>query len=335
MPDSASESTPTCLNCGRPRGERFCGYCGQNDRNYIRSAWSVAGDFLRETLEIDSKLLRTLKLLVRPGRLSAEFSRNHRASFMSPVRMYLFATILYFFAFARAFFGGVDTGAIDPSLSFSATGGNLAGDSVDAAGAVLDNLAPEQAQVDALKTRLEPRYRQKLDDILSRPEEAAGVGTILAFSGDMEPRAPGETGWLEKALWSLMIDFVHDPVFFMERVVGNLSVSFLCLLPFQALVFAIIQFRKKRYFVEHLVFQIHLQTFCLLASAIPLLLPAGAIANLVWLATSVWMLYYTLAAMRHFYRDGWIWTAIKGICALILYSSLLIPAFIGAVALTL
>ena len=335
MPASASESTPTCLNCGHPRGERFCGYCGQNDRNYIRSAWSVAGDFLHETLEIDSKLLRTLKLLVRPGRLSAEFSRNHRASFMSPVRMYLFATILYFFAFARAFFGGVDTGTIDPSLSFSVTGGSLAGDSVDAAGAVLDNLAPEQAQVDALKTRLEPRYQQKLDDILSRPEEAAGVGTILAFSGDMEPRAPGETGWLEKALWSLMIDFVHDPVFFMERVVGNLSVSFLCLLPFQALVFAIIQFRKKRYFVEHLVFQIHLQTFCLLASAIPLLLPAGAIANLVWLATSVWMLYYTLAAMRHFYRDGWIWTAIKGICALILYSSLLIPAFIGAVALTL
>ena len=39
--------------------------------------------------------------------------------------------------------------------------------------------------------------------------------------------------------------------------------------------------------------------------------------------------------MRHFYRDGWIWTVIKGFLALILYSSLLIPAFIGAVALTL
>ncbi|MDE2678066.1 MAG: hypothetical protein OXI76_09190 [Gemmatimonadota bacterium] len=132
-----------------------------------------------------------------------------------------------------------------------------------------------------------------------------------------------------------MIDFVHDPVFFMERVVGNLSVSFLCLLPFQALVFAIIYLRKKRYFVEHLVFQIHLQTFCLLASAIPLLLPAGAVGNVIWLGTTVWILYYTLAAMRHFYRDGWIWTVIKGFLALILYSSLLIPAFIGAVALSL
>ncbi len=342
MSESAPESTPdpgpACLNCGRPRGERFCGYCGQNDRNYIRSAWSVMGDLLRETLEVDSKLLQTLKQLIRPGRLSAEFSRNHRANYMSPVRMYLFATILYFFAFARAFFGGVDTGTIDPSVSFDVTRGSLAADSAgvgDGTDAVLDDLAPDQAQVDALKTRLEPRYRQKLDDILSRPGEAAGVGMILSLSGDMEPRAPGETGWLEKALWSLMIDFVHDPVFFMERVIGNLSVSYLCLLPFQALVFAIIQFRKKRYFVEHLVFQIHLQTFALLASAIPLLLPAGVVANVVWLATSLWVLYYTLAAMRHFYRDGWIWTVIKGLLALILYSSMLIPAFIGAVALTL
>ncbi len=338
MPDSNPDAGPACLNCGRARGERFCGYCGQNDRNYIRSAWSVMGDLVRETLEVDSKLLQTLKQLVRPGRLSAEFSHNHRANYMSPVRMYLFATILYFFAFARAFFGGVDTGTMDPSVSFDVTRGSPAADSAgvdDATGAVLDELAPDRAQVDALKTRLEPRYRQKLDDILSRPGEAAGVGTMLAFVGEIEPRAPGETGWLEKAFWSLMIDFLHDPVFFMERVIGNLSVSFLCLLPFQALVFAIIYLRKKRYFVEHLVFQIHLQTFCLLASAIPLLLPAGVVANLIWFGTSVWILYYTLAAMRHFYRDGWIWTVIKGFLALILYSSLLIPAFIGAVALSL
>lgn len=333
-----SESTPTCLNCGRPRGERFCGYCGQNDRNYIRSAWSVMADLVRETLELDSKLLGTLKLLVRPGRLSAEFSRNHRANYMSPVRMYLFASIVYFFAFAHAFFGnggGAATETLGPTAAFEVTGGSVAADSSNPTAAVLGDLAPEQAQVDALKTRLYPRYQQKLDDILSRVGEAAAIGTIIAPFGELEPRAPGETSWLEMAFWSLVIDATHDPVFFMERVVGNLSISFLCLLPFQALVFAIIHFRKKRYFVEHLVFQIHLQTFCLLLSAVPLLLPVGAIANLVWLITSLWILYYTLAAMRHFYRDGWIWTVFKGILALILYSSMLIPAFIAAAALTL
>ncbi|MDE2678065.1 MAG: DUF3667 domain-containing protein [Gemmatimonadota bacterium] len=199
MSDTNPDPGPACLNCGRPRGERFCGYCGQNDRNYIRSAWSVMGDLVRETLEVDSKLLQTLKQLVRPGRLSAEFSRNHRANYMSPVRMYLFATILYFFAFARAFFGGVDAGTMDPSVSFEITRGSPAADSAgvdDAADAVLDDLAPDTAQVNALKTRLQPRYRQKLDDILSRPEEAAGVGTILAFAGDIEPRALAKrAGW--------------------------------------------------------------------------------------------------------------------------------------------
>ena len=320
-----SEANPTCLNCGRERAERFCGHCGQNNRDYIRSAPSVAGDFVRETLEIDSKLLGTLKLLVRPGRLSAEFSRNRRASYLSPVRLYLFASIVYFFALAQSIFGNGDS----PTTTVEVTGGP------EVADAVLGELAPDQAQVDALKTRLDPRYQQKLDDILSRPGEAAGIGSVLAMVGELEPRAAGETGWVERAVWTLMIDATHDPVFFMERVVGNLSISFLCLLPFQALVFAIVYLGKKRYFVEHLVFQIHLQTFCMLASAIPFLLPAGVIADLVWLATSAWMLYYTLAAMRHFYRDGWAWTVVKGFFAMILYSSLLIPAFIGAVALTL
>ena len=157
-----SESDPTCLNCGRPRGERYCGYCGQNDRNYIRSAWSVMADLVRETLELDSKLLGTLKLLVRPGRLSAEFSRNHRANYMSPVRMYLFASIVYFFAFAHAFFGnggGAATETLGPTAAFEVTGGSVAADSSNPTAAVLGDLAPEQAQVDALKTRLYPRYQ--------------------------------------------------------------------------------------------------------------------------------------------------------------------------------
>ena len=252
-----SEANPTCLNCGRERAERFCGHCGQNNRDYIRSAPSVAGDFVRETLEIDSKLLGTLKLLVRPGRLSAEFSRNRRASYLSPVRMYLFASIVYFFALAQSIFGNgdiVSTGTGDsPTATVEVTGGP------EVADAVLGELAPDQARVDALKTRLDPRYQQKLDDILSRPGEAAGIGSVLAMVGELEPRAAGETGWVERAVWTLMIDATHDPVFFMERVVGNLSISFLCLLPFQALVFAIVYLGKKRYFVEHLVFQIHLQ----------------------------------------------------------------------------
>ena len=201
MSDSNPDPRPACLNCGRSRGERFCGYCGQNDRNYIRSAWSVMGDLVRETLEVDSKLLQTLKQLVRPGRLSAEFSRNHRADYMSPVRMYLFATILYFFAFARAFFGGVDAGTMDPSVSFEVTRGSPAADSAGCGRRDRRRAGRSRSRHGRRSTPSRRDwnrgYRQKLDDILSRPEEAAGVGTILSVVPGISSPGPlaKRAGW--------------------------------------------------------------------------------------------------------------------------------------------
>lgn len=57
----------------------------------MRGLWSVVYEFFREMFELDSRLLRTLKaLLFKPGYLSSEFSRNRRATYMSPVRLYLF-----------------------------------------------------------------------------------------------------------------------------------------------------------------------------------------------------------------------------------------------------
>ena len=87
MSDSSHESPAPpgardCPNCGRERPESFCPRCGQSDRDYARSPGRVPWhcEFLRETFELDSRLFRTLKLLLfRPGSLTREFSRNRRA----------------------------------------------------------------------------------------------------------------------------------------------------------------------------------------------------------------------------------------------------------------
>ena len=76
-----------CSNCGHLRSDRFCAKCGQNDRDYIRSLPPVLGDILKETFELDSRFLRTIKpMFFRPGELPSEFSRNRRASYVSPIR---------------------------------------------------------------------------------------------------------------------------------------------------------------------------------------------------------------------------------------------------------
>lgn len=92
-----------CANCGRERDNRFCPHCGQNDRDYKRSLWRLVADLIKETFEVDGRLPRTLRpMFLRPGQLAVEFSRNRRASFVSPIRSYLFASILFFFVLAVA-----------------------------------------------------------------------------------------------------------------------------------------------------------------------------------------------------------------------------------------
>lgn len=87
-----------CENCGAEKQGHYCAVCGQNDRNYRRNIFPVVGEVMAETFETDSRLVRTLAVLfTRPGFLSLEFSRNRRARYLSPFRLYLFTSILFFF----------------------------------------------------------------------------------------------------------------------------------------------------------------------------------------------------------------------------------------------
>ena len=87
-----------CDNCGAEKIGHYCAVCGQSDRNYRRNVFPVIGEVLSETFEFDSRLFRTVpKLLIRPGFLSTEFSRNRRAAYLSPFRLYLFTSIVFFF----------------------------------------------------------------------------------------------------------------------------------------------------------------------------------------------------------------------------------------------
>ena len=87
-----------CANCGAERSGPYCSRCGQNDRDYQRALPPLLSELLSEAFELDSRLVRTLKLLLfKPGALSLEFSKNRRASYVSPIRLYFFTSILFFF----------------------------------------------------------------------------------------------------------------------------------------------------------------------------------------------------------------------------------------------
>lgn len=87
----------TCLNCGEKLRGDFCWRCGQEAADFHRPLRSLASDFLDNVLNLDTKLLRTIRpLLFQPGRLTREYLAGRRAPYVRPLKLYLLAALLSF-----------------------------------------------------------------------------------------------------------------------------------------------------------------------------------------------------------------------------------------------
>jgi len=88
-----------CANCRTPLADAFCAHCGQKVKPLDPTLRELAGDVLGEVTDVDGKLLRSVRFLfTRPGFLSREHAEGRHASYVSPVRLYLFFSVLFFAA---------------------------------------------------------------------------------------------------------------------------------------------------------------------------------------------------------------------------------------------
>jgi hypothetical protein len=90
--------SPNCLNCGAPVPSRFCPECGQENNDYHVSLGRLVADLFEELFQLESRLWRSLwTLFRRPGLLTREYNAGRRVSYTTPLRLYLIASVVYFF----------------------------------------------------------------------------------------------------------------------------------------------------------------------------------------------------------------------------------------------
>jgi hypothetical protein len=87
----------TCGNCGTPLQGPFCHRCGQKDVGTRLVLRDILHEAFHELAHVDGKLVRTLKLLVvSPGMLTVEFLNRRRARYISPFKLYLTCSLMFF-----------------------------------------------------------------------------------------------------------------------------------------------------------------------------------------------------------------------------------------------
>lgn len=89
----------SCLNCNAAYdpGDRFCRQCGQETADHSKNMRVFLGAFLADYFTFDNKLFRSIvPLLIRPGFLTTEYLSGKRVSYIPPLRMYLFISLVFF-----------------------------------------------------------------------------------------------------------------------------------------------------------------------------------------------------------------------------------------------
>jgi len=130
---------------------------------------------------------------------------------------------------------------------------------------------------------------------------------------------------------------------FISTLFSNLPYMMLCCIPLFAFVLKVLYIRKGIFYIDHLIYALHIHTFAYLAvmlivaSTISLnrLIPSFA----VWFIALLWILFAVqiFLSIRRVYKQGWFFTIFKffagGFAYLIVLSVALAATFLITVAL--
>lgn len=94
---TAVEPAPHCANCGTARPGRYCPHCGQSAAIGVPTVGKFLHELVEKSLGVEGQVALTLRTLVfRPGRLTVDYLAGRRQRYMSPMRLYLAVSVLFF-----------------------------------------------------------------------------------------------------------------------------------------------------------------------------------------------------------------------------------------------
>ena len=296
---SAELEPRTCLDCGAPVTGRHCAECGQSGDVHVLSMKEVAGDVTHSILHLDSRVWRTLRLLVlRPGELTREFIAGRHQRYLPPFRLYLAISILYF-----------ALSALLPDASPFVTTSGVAPVSVG----MPDEMAKELAS--------EGIALPQVDKTASgRPPCTVEFSDNPAF----------ET--IEQALSRACLQMRADGgKLFAERFAATAPKLMFLFLPLMAGIAVLFYWRPRRLYAEHLVLYLHNHAFTfLLLTATGILdaiatleIPFVGILSFINFLLYVYLGWYVFRSMRVVYGQGRLATTLKFIGLSLSYFTLL------------
>ena len=344
LPQRRLAGSPACMNCGTTLQGPFCYYCGQPDKNLMRFFPVLMRELLEDTLDFDSRFMRTLKpLLFKPGKLTRDYLDGRRFRYVPPLRLYIFSSIAFFFLAAMLTgdvikFNGddVETNIDDTGVTIQIAPGEE--EELQEALQKLDEVNPGLAdQVNEQISQARQQQDEELDaghDEEDGKEDGEDVININGKPWDRETN-PFVIDWMPDWVNDWVNDEIEEspkkgkeiaanPDIMKDKVFEVLPATMFVLLPIVALLLKFWYLFAKKYYVEHLIYALHSHSFIFVTALLMLLFgelaewlePSGSgrvntAVELLNIAFGVWIPVYVFISLRRVYRQGWFLTSAK------------------------
>ena len=286
-----------CLNCGAELSGPFCQQCGQHAHVH-RTLGAFFHDFAHGVLHFEGKIWRTLPLLAwKPGELTRRYIDGQRASFVSPVALFLFAVFLMFAVLSA-------TGATGPHF---ASDRSLAAAEKSANAKIL-KLEKKQTNpkldVEAAKGIAASIDKEKADLALIRDMRQRGV-TEATFSRE-EASSGSDLPWLDAAYHKAK----ENPDLLFYKLKSNSYKWSWAIIPLSVpFVWLLFPFSRRFRLYDHVVFvtySLSFMTFLAAAGALLSAIRAEPVAQLLYFVPPVHM-YRQLRGAYGLSRLGALW----------------------------
>lgn len=309
-----------CLNCNAQVQGKYCHICGQENIEPKETVWHLISHFFQDITHFDGKFFSSLKLLVtRPGFLPREYMQGRRASYLNPIRFYVFTSALFFLIFFSLY-------KFDPAKNIVTTG-NV--NNVQIADIRKMDIIKYKAFIDTivkndstLKFAYDRQlYLKYLDSLALSPvnfrmtpskyNSRKEYDSALAYGKDHN--------WIERQLvykqFEINEKYKGNPKGIISALMNNLlhsipQILFITLPVFAFLLKLLYIRQKKFYYVNHAIFTIHLFVFVFIVLLV--IFGVNKIAGATgasWLGylsglLTILIFFYSYKAMCNFYQQG-------------------------------
>lgn len=325
-----SEKLDHCLNCGQPllKDENFCPVCGQENKDQKISIFAFIEDFISSLFNFETVFFRTIPVfLFSPGKLTIEFNEGKRKKYINPIRLYLIASLFYFFVIALV----IPNDIVDRIIS-----GNISKEFFEL------NTTPEQregirANLDSIQNR---EYLENLPNLNPLLDSTKTDSTSMMQIA-LESREKAKETWRNLRLMAIdpevsdasfdsafkttgikaesvldirqQRDFIANSNIFISGAIKNLPFMMFFLLPFFAFLLWILYLRSNFFYIEHLIHGLHLHSFAYFIYGFGILWMAkvgwsfGFAGFLCFMLVSI----YAYFSMKKISGQGWFKTLMK------------------------